>query len=646
MQIPIDKVQEAKEALGVKAAEIIANGLDIDKWNSRELKGCCPFHTEKTPSFIWDKKHNFFKCFGCGITYDIIDYYTSSMSFIDACRELFNQARINYKFDIYSSNKYMENKENKPYRYPRSEKQAEDKTPLEKYMSLRKISEKTLDYTGVKLTLNNWIAFEYYDQNNKLLTVKYRYCGKYDKKNPPMQNGKKISKTFCQAGKDTSPLLWGMNQINPTKPLLITEGETDRLAAIESRFKNTVSVPFGANNYTWIEYNWEWLEQFEKIYIWSDNDEAGDNMRKEVVPRLGEERCWIVKSQYKDINIHLYKEGKESVLKAITQAKRTPIPDTIYLFDAEDFDINKAEKIETPYKELNKWIYGWVLGTLNVITGINSSGKSTLINQMCIAHPLNLGYKTWVYSGELTASQLKSWVEFPLAGPQYIKEFDNGPDKPKGYAVYKDAKKKIKETYRESLFMYSNENDMTAKNILKRMEQLAKINGVKVFILDNLMMIDLECSERELNKKQKEFALALKNFAKRYNAVVHLIAHPRKIEEIRRLNKMEICGSGDITNLADYVLAIHRVTPKEKEEIIDKKGNVVSEGCPFDTIIDLFKNRPIGYQDKAIGLHFDYPSKRFYGDNDNLAIKYEWCKDLDIIEVTEEFKEKEVEVPW
>ena len=64
-----EKILEAKQILGEKAAYIIAEDLHIDKWDSKSLKGCCPFHKEDTPSFIWNKKDNHFKCFGCGINY-------------------------------------------------------------------------------------------------------------------------------------------------------------------------------------------------------------------------------------------------------------------------------------------------------------------------------------------------------------------------------------------------------------------------------------------------------------------------------------------------------------------------------------------------------------------------------------------------
>ena len=39
-----------------------------------------------------------------------------------------------------------------------------------------------------------------------------------------------------------------MDKVNPGEPLLITEGEFDCLSAIESGFKNAVSIPSGVNS--------------------------------------------------------------------------------------------------------------------------------------------------------------------------------------------------------------------------------------------------------------------------------------------------------------------------------------------------------------------------------------------------------------
>lgn len=618
MNIPSDLIKQAKESLGSRAAEIIARGLNLNKWDDRNLKGCCPVHMEKTPSFTWFKKGNYFKCFGCGHNMDIMDYYINhrNMSFIEATKELFRETHTSYDFNDYEQfgKKKVFTKENKPYVHPEVETNT-DRSKVESYIKTRGISTATLDARGIKQDSKGNIVFEYKNQYGKLMTVKYR---------PSRKVSKGENKTWCQSGKDTAPVLFGMDKIDITKPLLICEGEIDSLACIESGFSNVVSVPFGAGNFHWIEYNWEWLDQFEKIIIWSDNDDAGEKMRSEVVPRLGEYRCYIVNSPYKDINIHLYKEGKESVLKAIEQAKDVPIKDIIDLADVQDYDINKAEKIKSGINALDKWIGGFVLGTLDVITGYNSSGKSTLINQICIGEPLNQGYKTFIFSAELSKEQLRSWIQFPLAGPDYVEEYDNGPNQPKGYYVPKEVKVCMNEWYRGKIHAYNNEEDMTATSILKKMEELARKHGTKNFIIDNLMMVDLQCTEYELLLKQKEFVLQLKKFARRYNSVVHLVAHPRKTDIIKRLTKLDVAGSGDITNLADYVIGIHRVTPSEKEPKYDKAGKVITEACPYDNMIDLFKNRPLGHQDKTIGLNFDTKSKRLYGRSDDVHKQYGW----------------------
>ena len=38
------------------------------------MKGCCPFHDEKTPSFHVSDQKGIYKCFGCGVGGDAIDF--------------------------------------------------------------------------------------------------------------------------------------------------------------------------------------------------------------------------------------------------------------------------------------------------------------------------------------------------------------------------------------------------------------------------------------------------------------------------------------------------------------------------------------------------------------------------------------------
>jgi hypothetical protein len=60
----------------------------------RQWKGCCPFHAEKTPSFVVYDDH--FHCFGCGAHGDCFAFVMQSegISFVDAVRQLAAEAGL------------------------------------------------------------------------------------------------------------------------------------------------------------------------------------------------------------------------------------------------------------------------------------------------------------------------------------------------------------------------------------------------------------------------------------------------------------------------------------------------------------------------------------------------------------------------
>ena len=56
MLIDLEKIEQAKEAVAKETPEIIADLLRVEKWDAKNKKGCCPFHREDSPSFIWNRK--------------------------------------------------------------------------------------------------------------------------------------------------------------------------------------------------------------------------------------------------------------------------------------------------------------------------------------------------------------------------------------------------------------------------------------------------------------------------------------------------------------------------------------------------------------------------------------------------------------
>lgn len=615
MLIPKEKIIEAKSRYAEQSILAIKEYLNIQNWSDKDAKGSCPWHLDKTPSFIWNAKNCSFHCFSCGRDYDILNLYMDKgMTYIQAIQKLFENTKIEHSFTEADMAKIA-----KPsYRYPKHEDH--DRANVEEYLQKRCISVKTLDYADVQSDAHGNIAFHCYDSNDILKTVKYRLGRKVDP-------SKHENKCWHQKDADSSPVLFNMNRIDPTKPLVITEGEIDCLSVIEAGYTNVVSIIGGSQNMKWIEYNWEWLEQFPKIIIWFDSDGAGIKAREEAMHRLGLWRTYYIETtdispkgaHLKDANLVLYFKGKERVLQYILEPLTTPVQGVTNLADATEFNIEEAEGLYTGIHALDKEIVKLVFGTVNIVTGKSGEGKSVFVNQVAICQALQQKYDVFVFSGELPTPLLKNWVETNMLGREHLTLKDNH------VRVFEEqACKLMRNWYSGRILVYDDSFDTTATALLQKMEEMASKCGTKVFLIDNLMMVDLECSEEGRLQAEKEFVKNLVNFAKKYNVIVFLVAHPRKTGEIR-VGKEDIAGSSSILNLAHMVFGVHRYTRKEKEGQRNGKGNFIP-GCEpimYDSVIDVLKNRITGSMPE-VNLYYDVASCRFYQTPAELFFRYDW----------------------
>lgn len=621
MQIERNAIMQAKEKLGDENARIIVEELGITDYDERDMKCCCPFHAENHASFIYNKKAYNFRCFGaCSRSYDILDVFMlKGMTYNQACRKLFELAGLPYSFGELGV------KTRRQYQYPK-EVVCDDKSQVYEYFNKRKISPSTIDYADVRQDDEGNTVFNYYDTNDVLTMVKYR---------PSRRINKGENKCWCQKGADTTPLLFNMNRINTTVPLLICEGEPDCLSAIEAGFTNAVSVPLGSTNFHWIEENWDWLEQFDSIIICSDNDEAGLKMQRECIYRLGSWRTKVVeiprffineetkeKRAINDLNEVLYFFGKEKVLELILDAKESPVPGVVDFSDIEDVDLDALDGIPTGLPNLDRYLMKLFYGTLNIVTGINGSGKSSFLNQV-ICQCLDRGENAYLFSGELPNFQAKNWLNFIFAGQRNVKEcsFNDSVF----YKVTPEAKKAISEFYRGRLYIRKDGESNKKTDIIKSMEDSVRKYGTKLLILDNMTAMDLEGNDNNKYDKQAELIMELIAFAVKFNVVVILVVHPHKIDMMRRLNKMDVQGISAIIDLAHRIISLYRVQEKDKqgEPKLNGSGWRVKP-IKADVIIDILKDRLTGYESRSIEVFYDRPSKRFFTNEAELDYRYKW----------------------
>jgi DNA primase len=98
----MDPISEVKQKLDI--VELISGYVDLKK-SGRNYKGVCPFHGEKTPSFMVSPELQIFKCFGCGEAGDIFAFYRKieGVEFGQALEDLAERTGVKLEKKTYDS---------------------------------------------------------------------------------------------------------------------------------------------------------------------------------------------------------------------------------------------------------------------------------------------------------------------------------------------------------------------------------------------------------------------------------------------------------------------------------------------------------------------------------------------------------------
>ena len=389
------------------------------------------------------------------------------------------------------------------------------------------------------------IAFPY-TENGELVNRKYRDGAK----NFMLESGAKL-------------IPWRIDHIRDTPECIITEGEMDALSFIVAGRDDVISVPNGAQkNLTYLdEFIETHFENKSRIYIASDTDSKGLELRAELVRRFGEEKCRIVTygEGCKDANELLLQQGAEALQCAIAEAQEIPLEG---IFTASDV----KEELEALFeKGLQKGatldmgdlddLLSVEVGRLMIVTGIPGDGKSEFLDEMAVRFSLKYDWRCAWFSPE----------NFPvtLHHPKLIekligKRFMKGLMKP---MEFESAIGYLSHNFFDIL----PEEGYRVDTILEKAETLVRRKGIRVFILD-----PYNCLEHQIPTGQSEtqyiseFLEKLRSFARRRQALVVLAAHPTKMKRDPLTKQFpvptmyDISGSAAFFNKADFGLAIER----------------------------------------------------------------------------------------
>ena len=389
----------------------------------------------------------------------------------------------------------------------------------------------------------NVIKFNYF-MGGELTNVKYR-------------DGRKNFKLFKGAEK----VFYNIDSIVGHEYCVIVEGEMDVLALHEAGITNAISVPNGAtlntNNLDYLDACIDYFEDKDKIILAVDSDEAGQALQTELIRRLGSEVCYITTFEdCKDANEYLLKYGKERLSERISKAKPVPLENVTTFRDVEDEVTDFVKNGFKPGFQIGLQnfddIFSTYTGQFITVTGIPSSGKSDFVDQMVVGYNANYGWKTAFASPEnqptyLHAHKLmrKVWQGMPTKA-------DIGGDR----------WNQIADHCNDNYFHIDMER-YTLDSVLRKGAELVKRKGIKCLVIDPFNKIRDVGGSDDVNRYTMEYLQKIEIFAKKYDVLVFIVAHPTKMYknkdgQIEEPTMYSIKGGGEWYDASYHGILVHR----------------------------------------------------------------------------------------
>ena len=421
------------------------------------------------------------------------------------------------------------------------------------WFKTRGISKDTLDELKVSTgkefmpqtgKAENTIQFNYY-VGGQLTNVKYR-------------DARKNFKLYKGAEK----VFYNIDNIVGHDYCIIVEGEMDVLALHEAGITNAISVPNGAtlnsNNLDYLDNCIDYFDDMSKIIIAVDSDAPGQALQTELIRRLGAETCYLATfDDCKDANEYLLKYGSKDLLSRITNAKPVPLENVTTFRDIED---EVTDFVRNGFKKgfqigLDNFddIFSTYTGQFITVTGIPSSGKSDFVDQMVVGYNQEYGWKTAFASPENAPTYLhahklmrKVWGDMPTKG-------DIGRDKWNQVANHVNDN-----------FFFIDMERYTLESVLRKGAELVKRKGIKCLVIDPFNKVrDVDCTTEDVNRYTMEYLTKIETFAKKYDVLVFIVAHPTKMYKdsngkIEEPTMYNIKGGGEWYDASYHGLLVHR----------------------------------------------------------------------------------------
>ncbi|MFA5927494.1 MAG: DNA primase [Patescibacteria group bacterium] len=361
----MDEIEDIKHRLDI--VEIIGSYLTLKKAGVN-YKGLCPFHQEKSPSFLVSAERQTFKCFGCGEGGDIFTFIEKmeGLDFFNALKILADRAGVQLKQDkvSYGNSEYKADKKTRLFEINDWAKKVfvkllsdhEKAQPARKYLKKRGLSEEAIKNFEIGYAPVSWdfllrfLKSKGYKEDELFqagVVVRNDRGGYYDRFRGrimfPISNVMGHVVGFTSRVLEDNPkeakylnssesaiyhkgeVLYGLDKakmaIKEADLAVFVEGQMDVIACHQSGFKNVVASSGTAVT----EQQLRTLSRYASVVGFSfDRDEAGETAMKRAITLAlqNDVSCKIVSlsGPYKDPD-EAIKADPKNWTRAVEQAK-------------------------------------------------------------------------------------------------------------------------------------------------------------------------------------------------------------------------------------------------------------------------------------------------------------------------------------
>ncbi len=359
----MDQREEIKQKIDI--VSLISERVALKKTGAN-FKGLCPFHSEKTPSFIVSPERQIFHCFGCGEGGDIFTFLMKSenIEFVEALRTLAERAGVKLEYDrrsptfdlkeqVYQVNHLA----SEFYQYVLLSMEVGERA--RKYLEERQISKDSIERFGIGYAPKSWDVVQSFFAKRKFdtpllekagLVVSRDHGGYYDRFRGRLMftlrdhrgnvvgfAGRVMDKDVKEAKYVNTPetvayhksdILYGLDitkdAIKKAGQVIVVEGEIDLISSYQAGVTNVVAIKGSALT----AGHTSLIKRFtNKLALALDADIAGD-----AAARRGIE---IADQEGFDITVVRVKDGKDpdECVKAGVELWKQSVTEAIPLYD-------------------------------------------------------------------------------------------------------------------------------------------------------------------------------------------------------------------------------------------------------------------------------------------------------------------------